>query len=493
MLSAALALLVAGVLAGCGNTYYFAGRVLPPSGLTSRVLIAIQNPSAFTRGALQFVDSYYDIRSSYNYKVASYSIGGYSGSLPVTIQNMPEEQIGAVYGAGDGSLTIANYATEKTGGSVAGLNGLSQSVFLTRNQAFAFAASQNAHVLSVSDRNAGAAYSLSLPGIYRVSVNPGGTVALIFQQNTNFLYYPMKLTGQQTAMYAGGPQNWPVGAVDCEPQNAPGFCLYQALDPASTKTNLIPLTFDRPIKAVFSADGSTAYILNCGPECGGNKASYTPILISPMIFLNGQAAGTLPSAAAVAAATVPVPGGASNALVDSSTMYVVGQCIAGENLVDDLPACASAGNPASPTNPLFTGMLSVVDLSTNTVGAANSISDGVPMGPSRMILADDNTLWVGMTKCTNGARAANNLPFGCLTMYNTSTQSVTMLESYIGDLTGIAAVTNLHKIYVAQGGQVYIYSTVDGSLRNNQYVTVTGTAMDVAYMDAVTDGNNTVY
>ena len=35
---------------------------LPPSGLTNRVLIAIQNPSAFTKGALQIVDAYYDIR-----------------------------------------------------------------------------------------------------------------------------------------------------------------------------------------------------------------------------------------------------------------------------------------------------------------------------------------------------------------------------------------------------------------------------------------------
>jgi hypothetical protein len=34
---------------------------------------------------------------------------------------------------------------------------------------------------------------------------------------------------------------------------------------------------------------------------------------------------------------------------------------------------------------------------------------------------------------------------------------------------------------------------VDGSAINNQYVTVTGTAYDVAYMDALTDSNNTVY
>ena len=47
--SAAGALVAAIVLAGCGTTTYFAGRALPPSGLTNRVLIAIQNPSALRR------------------------------------------------------------------------------------------------------------------------------------------------------------------------------------------------------------------------------------------------------------------------------------------------------------------------------------------------------------------------------------------------------------------------------------------------------------
>jgi len=68
-----------------------------------------------------------------------------------------------------------------------------------------------------------------------------------------------------------------------------------------------------------------------------------------------------------------------------------------------------------------------------------------------------------------------------------------MIEPFQGDLTGLAGVTGLHKIYIAEGGQVYIYNTRDGSAINNFYVTVTGTAYDVAYMDGLTDGNNTVY
>jgi hypothetical protein len=471
-------------LAGCGSTYYFAGRTLPPSGLTNRVLIAIQNPSALSRGALQFVDAYYDIRSSYNDKVASYSISGYSGALPITIQNMPEEQLGAVYGSGDGSFTTINYEKEATGGSVAGLNGLSSSIFITRNQAYVFAASQASHVLTVVNQTTGSSYPLSLPGVYRVSTNPGGSMALAFVQNSNYAYYPVKLSAAQTTDYSGGPGTWPKAAVDCEPQNAPGFCLFQVQSPDNTDSTGHyygqPLEFDRPIKAVFSADGSTVYVLSCGPECGGTTASVSLLPLAPLIMLTGQASGLLPCNTAPCANThttpikrILTPGGSSNALVDSSTMYVVGQQLQKDGL--------------------FGGYLTVLNLANNGASAPVSISDGQPGAPSRMLEADDNTLWIAMTKCTNGERFAHGLPYGCMTMYNTAQQKVVMLLPYIGDATGIAAVTGLHKIYSAQGGQVYINSTTDGSSIDNQYVTVTGTAWDVAYMDAPSDGDNTVY
>jgi hypothetical protein len=156
-----------------------------------------------------------------------------------------------------------------------------------------------------------------------------------------------------------------------------------------------------------------------------------------------------------------------------------------------------AGQQLQPDG-LFTGNLTVVSVagtasSTISASSSASISDGAPGAPSRLLMADDNTLWIGMTKCNNGERFKTGQPYGCLTMYNTSNNTVTLLEPYLGDLDGIAAVTGLHKVYVAQGGQVYIYHTTDGSSINNQYVTVNGTASDVAFMDAHTDGNNTVY
>jgi hypothetical protein len=490
--SSAGALVAALILAGCGSTTYFAGRTLPPSGLTNRVLIAIQNPSVAASGALIFVDAFYDIRYSYNQKVAGFSITGYSGQLPVTIQNMPEEQVGAVYGAGDGSLHTENYQKESDGGTQKGLNGLSSSIFITRNFNYIFAANQQATVLTAVDNSNGGTYALSLPGVYRVSVNPGGSAAVAFVQNSDYGYYVRKLTANETLAYSGGSSTWPKAAMDCEPQNSPGWCLFQMQSPdhvdATGNAFGAPLVFDRPVKAVFSADGNTAYVLNCGAECGGSASSISKVPLSPMIFLSGQHSGNLPTNSALhtdcattpnmTSCTLAIPGGSSNALVSTSTMYVAGQQLQPDGL--------------------FTGNVTVVNLAqtaSSTISAASpiSISDGAPGAPSRMLMADDNTLWIGMTKCNNGERFKTGQPYGCLTMFNTSSNTVTLLEPYLGDLNGIAAVTGLHKVYVAQGGQVYIYHTTDGSSINNQYVTVTGTASDVAFMDAHTDGNNTVY
>ena len=69
---------------------------------------------------------------------------------------------------------------------------------------------------------------------------------------------------------------------------------------------------------------------------------------------------------------------------------------------------------------LFAGNLTVVNLSNNTAISATPISDGLPGASSRMLEADDNTLWIAMTKCNNGVRAATGQAYGCLTMFNTA-------------------------------------------------------------------------
>jgi hypothetical protein len=79
-----------------------------------------------------------------------------------------------------------------------------------------------------------------------------------------------------------------------------------------------------------------------------------------------------------------------------------------------------------------------------------------------------------------------------MTMFNTATNTVTV-GPYQGDGTGIAGVLGLHKVYTTEGGQIYIYKTTDMSALDNSNVTVAGTAIDCAYMDATSDGDNTDY
>jgi hypothetical protein len=437
------------LLAGCGKSFYFGGRALPPSGILNRVLIAVQNPGALTKGTLEIVDAFYDIRHSFNNKTPSFSLAGYSGADPITIQNMPEEQAGAVYGAGDGSYALLNYASEKQTTTVS-LPGQSSGVFISRDQRYVFAANQTAHTLTVQDRQLGASYGLNVPNIYRVSTNPSGSAALAFVQDSNQVYSVYKLQTNQKV---------PSNAVDCEPQNIPVYCVLP-----------VPGTFDRPTKAIFSADGTTAFVLNCGPECGGNQASVSFLPVAGIIIQSG--APVPPGAPSAVTATIPVPGGVTNALQNGNLLYLAGQQLQPDGF--------------------FAGFLSILDLGAQKITGNYSISDGTH---TRMNFADDNTLWIGSQLCTQGERyhlgATTNL--GCLTMFNTANNSVTMIDSYKGDATGVAGVLTLHKVYTAEGGQVYIYSTVDGHSLDNSQVTVVGTAYDVAYMDSPSDANNTTY
>lgn len=447
------------MLAGCGKNFYFAGRKLPPSGLVNRVLILVQHPGISANGTATIVDAFYDIRHSFDNKIPSFPIASYNGAEPVSIQNLPEQQVGAVYSVGDGGFRLINYQTEKAENSTASYAGAS-SIFVTQDLQYTFAANPVRHALVINQVDGGTV-GLSLPGVFRVSVNPGGSVVLAFVQNTDLVYSVVHLQANQPPL---------PGSLDCEPQNLPTWCLVP-VTPLDQSGN--PVHFDRPTKAIFSADGSKAYVLNCGPECGGSQASVTTFQIAPYIINSGV---VIPPGPKPPAVTLPVPGGVTNARLDGTILYLAGQQLQPDGL--------------------FAGVLSVMDTAAQKITASYSISDGTH---NKMVFADDNTLWIGSVQCIEGERykssqanPAANIPFGCLTSFNTATKTV-FIDGYKGDLTGEAAVLGLHKLYVAEGGQVHIYNTADGTERDNTNVTVTGTAYDVAYMDSPTNADNTLY
>jgi hypothetical protein len=195
--------------------------------------------------------------------------------------------------------------------------------------------------------------------------------------------------------------------------------------------------FDHPVWAAFSSDDSTAYVLNCGPQCGGTTAGVQAINVSA-----GTAAGTLLILSA-----------ADTGLLSGSTFYVAG---------------TTAGASGA-------GVLSVVNVSstTPTLSSSVAIGDGYH---TLMAVGSNNKLFIGAKQCTDNPNSST--PSGCLSMYDTSAKTVVIDSArdllYCdpapascthakGDVTGIAAVTGRSVMYVVEGSILRIFSTSSSS------------------------------
>ena len=459
------------LLTACGPQYYkfpqytFANRPIPPSQLANRVMVSVSNDGS--TGSLPILDALRDIRSNVQDTIRSFSISGYSSGYPNLILNYPEQIHGYVYSNSDGSVYTVDYSKE-TASALAGYSvgtaNKAASIYISPDGANVYSALESASQLVVVDNTTPAAtYFLNLPNVYKVAANTGNTVILAMVRNSNTLYRILKLNSNQPS---------PPGAVDCQPYNLPVYCV-------------VPVTgsYDRPTSAYFSVDGTTAYVLNCGPECGGTTASVSVLQQAPLNYKTIPTSTPYPSPVT---ATVPVPGGATVALADGTNLYVAGQQL--------LP------------DGLLTGRLTTISLATNAVTGSYPISDGYH---SKLLFADDNTLWIGSQSCATGERAKLGQNYNCLTRYDLGAQTTQVVPNvtpggtttvpfpnenlnpyYYGDLTGICWVQNLHKVYTAYGGQVHAFRTADSTEIDNSLISVQGTALDVAYLDAITNAAN---
>ncbi len=465
-------------LTSCGVRYYkfpqftFANRPIPPSKLSTRVLvsIAVNGTGTSTSGALQILDAQRDIRNNIFNPNSTFTISGFSAGTPGTIFNFPEQVLGYVYSTGDGSLTKIDYGKEASAGTGGTLPARADSVAVPVNFKHVYAAVSAVGVVTVIDNTNGGTYQLNLPNAYRVAVNEGDSVILAMVRNSNTLYRLLRLNQNQPAV---------PGAVDCQPFNVPVWCVVPVPDNPNSPS------LDRPVGAYFSLDGTTAYVLNCGPECGGSKAGITMMPQGNLRVDNYPTSAPYPSPVT---GSFAVPGGATAVLADGTTLYVAGQQLQPDGL--------------------FAGFLSTIDLSSNTVTGQYSISDGYH---SKMLLGDDNTLWIGSQSCATGERAKLKQNYNCLTRYDLGAKTAKVVpdanpdpsspvpvpypnanenQFYYGDLTGLCWVQGLHKMYTAYGGQVHAFNTADGSEINNANFTIQGTALDVAFMDAATNDAN---
>jgi hypothetical protein len=470
--------------------FTFANRPVPPSLLANRVMIGVTNGGS--TGSLQIVDAKRDIRNNVENTKPSFSISGYASGFPNLILNFPAEVTGYVYSNAKGDVQIINYGKESVSGAASGLPTGVQSTGLAIPPTFGhiYSAAESIGQLTVADNTTGKSYGLILPNVFQVVVNQGDTIALAMVRNSNTIYRVVKLNANQFQTSTAAIVT--TGAADCEPFNLPVYCAV----PVNTGSHAN--AFDRPMGAYFSLDGTAVYVLNCGQECGGSTSSVT--YLQPGVLQYNNIPTSVPDASAFET-QVLVPGGVTAAVANGTTLYISGQQLQPDGL--------------------FAGNLSTISLATNTVTGQYSISDG---NHSKMLFADNNTLWIGSQFCATGERASRaakqiaagqatdqTANFNCLTRFDMGALTASIVPAvsqsstapvavpfpntnqnqfYYGDLTGLCWVQSFNKVYTAYGGQVHIFSTVDGSEISNVNVIVQGTALDVAYLDAVTDADN---
>jgi hypothetical protein len=223
----------------------------------------------------------------------------------------------------------------------------------------------------------------------------------------------------------------------------------------------IPIAgFSRPVWAVFSADSNTAYVMNCGPECGATAGTAGVAVLNVGSATVGQ--------------TLSLPaGGATYGALFASTLYVAGN-----------PPTPSP-SPCSQSTANTCGMLSVITITNGTLTLANAVP--IPDGfHNRMAITADNQVFVGSRGCTNVNIPSSNPPttFGCLALYNPKNPKSAVIGTDLGDATGIAVVTGRNEVYVVQNGELRIWDTTTDAPRPGQFQpNIIGQAIDVKIID----------
>ena len=201
---------------------------------------------------------------------------------------------------------------------------------------------------------------------------------------------------------------------------------------ASTTTYVGIPGFARPVNAFFTSDNNTAYVLNCGPECGSSGPASVARLDIPSRTIT---------------ATVPV-GGASVGLMDGSSLYVAG----------------------SPVPPGTTSTFDAVNISTMSRITTNSVAIGDGFHTT-MALAQNHKLYIGANSCTNTTT-------GCLSVVDVSSNTADPPLPPRGAITSLLAISNRNVVYAVEGGLLHIYDTTNDTLQPTQ-LTFTGALYSV--------------
>ncbi len=424
------------VLVSCGTNYNNSSFGTTPGANpgTIKVHVFVSNPlfpnGTSTAPVLNVVDGQRDLLST-----GVISVGSTSPS-PGLMVLFPNKRFTLVFSASNNSITVVNNASQgvaqTSGGKSASITlpGFSESIVVAPDNVTGFAAVPNAPVTGQS------------PGVVDV-LDLSNDVVSAAVPVPGARYLAQSHNGNRLLVFGSRPDTITV------------------LSPSSVGTSTDPRTdvqsslFDHPVWGVFSSDDSTAYILNCGPECGGTTASIT------LLDMNSNLPGP----------TIPLDAGTTG-LLSGNILYVAGT----------KPGANTCAGSSTTTLATTCGEVSTVDLGLMMVTATATITDGYH---NHMAMGANNQLFIGARTCTNiKAPSSGSTPGevrGCLSILDTS-KSTVVVPPVLGDVTGIQPISRRNVVYVVQNGELGIYDTTTDKLQTTQ-VDVIGQAVDVKQVD----------
>lgn len=440
----AVVLLSAGlILVSCSN-YNGSGT---PSGLKNRVLVSQGVTSTFLFGGLVTVNGFNDTLTS----VPELSAGSNPGLMAIS----PARNIVAAFDANSISNTVfASDTTKETSLGSVRLPGPTSSISVPTSSPIGYAAVPTATVPGFPVLGAVEVMNLSVGGItttiavgnaQTVISNADGSQLLVFSNDSNVITL---LTPARA-----------LPGVDLS-------CVSITNPPPNAVCSFIT-GFDRPVFAIVN--GTTAYVLNCGAECGGTQASVqvvdlsktTPVLVGTPVPVNG----------------------ATYAFLSGTNLYVAGKG------TSNGPLCSSLTNPINPqTAATFCGTLDIVDLTTMTdpfFGNA-ALEIAIPDGThNHMDMSINGHLFVGSSGCQDIGNVNNPVGEvrGCLAIYNTNNGTL-VIPPDNGDVNGLQSFTSRQVEYVAEGGFLRVYDTTKDILLIDDFLPL-GTIDVVGYVGDV--------
>lgn len=408
------------------------------SGLKSRAFVTNTVTSGSGPAGVYMVNAQTDVRAV----VSPISAGNTPGMMVLT-PNRAQTLVFSGNGTqfSDNQFTIVNNATEAAAAQVT-LPGVTESFVVSPDGSAAYVAVPTAPVIGQS------------PGIIEVISLSSGTMAAEIRCppvnptnpvciwpatvpqgfNPPYRFLSIGNTGNRVLAFSEGSDSVANAVAVITPSN-----VGTASPVVTFVTGIGPTAFDHPVWAFFNSDDTTAYVVNCGAECGGTQASVQTLDLTT----NPPTPGT----------PVPVPA-ATVAFVNNSTMYLAGTL-----------SCTVQNVQTT------CGELTTFDLaSMSVVGSPVSITDGYH---NRIALGANGRLFVGARTCSQSV---------CLSIYNTQTGAV-VIPPANGDVTGIDPIAKRTVVYVIQGGSLGIYDTATDALQTLQITNLIGQFVDVKTID----------